>query len=294
MTCTRRQIALGLLGGALAAPPLLAQASMGSGRFPSLDTLGVNTHLGQGENPQQVARSLQFLGLRHIRDAVPVGHFLPSFMRVLNGRVRLTAIVGPRRPLTDTIAALEAIERVRPGTLAAVEGPNEVNNFPIAYKGLTGSDAAVPFQNDLYRAVRASPALGHVPVIAFTNIGLQDSLSDFLNFHPYPPGGNPLSRRLPVILQRVRRSSTPTKPIQFTEFGYSTVDVSEQQQADLLLSGWRDAVAAGVRRVFIYQLSDFYRDRMLTGEKPAHHYGLFDLQYRPKLAAKAIADVARG
>ena len=51
-----------------------------------------------------------------------------------------------------------------PGSIIAIEGPNEVNNFAVNYEGLTGTAGAQAFQADLYAAVNASPILQDIPV----------------------------------------------------------------------------------------------------------------------------------
>ncbi|WP_293881224.1 hypothetical protein [Sphingomonas sp.] len=293
MRINRRESITGLLALPLLASVLCREARA-SGTLPlNADTLGVNTHMGQGQPPAKVAEALRLTGLRHIRDSVLPPSILATLVPAMQGTVRLTAVVGGRRPIKALIIALEAIERKWPGILAAIEGPNEVNNFPFPYKGLSGSPAAVAFQSDLYAAVRASAPLHHLPVIAFTDLAFQDSASDFFNFHPYPPNGELLEPRIARMKARVAQSSSPTKPIQFTEFGYSTSEMNEERQAALLIAGCRAAVAAGIRRVFVYQLSDFYPDRDPAHPALGNHYGLFDLHYRPKKAALAIARILR-
>jgi hypothetical protein len=143
-----------------------------------LSSLGVNTHNDQGYNPVPYVAMLQYTGIGNIRDGI----------RNLSGYVMLHEKAGIHVDIVGvdvtglttaakTLAAADA--------LLALEGPNEPNNFPITYNGqrggADGSWAPVAqLQKDIYRTVKADPALYRYPVFHVSeggaeteNVGLQ-------------------------------------------------------------------------------------------------------------------------
>lgn len=163
-----------------------------------LNSLGVNTHLDQGYDPNAYLEPLRYLGIRNIRDGD----------RNLSGHLMLHAQTGVLVDLVvDGVSGLTAGARTlaKAGALLAIEGPNEPNNFPITYKGRQGGGtipkwvpAATPawfvnwlwprnswmpvaeLQRDIYAAAKSDPELGKYPVFHLSeggaeidNVGLQ-------------------------------------------------------------------------------------------------------------------------
>jgi hypothetical protein len=144
-----------------------------------LSSLGVNTHASQGYNPGSYVLPLRYLGVRNIRDSE----------RDLPGLIMLHEQSGIRVDLqgedvSGLIIAAKTLAKA--GALLAVEGPNEPNNFPIAYNGQQGggtTDSWLPIaqlQKDLYSAVKNDPELKRYPVFHVSeggaetdNVGLQ-------------------------------------------------------------------------------------------------------------------------
>ena len=173
-----------------------------------LSSLGVNTHVDQGYDPEAYVRPLQYLGVRAVRDS---GRNLP-------GLLMLHQQVGIRIDLlgSDVIGLTAAAKTLAAAdALLAIEGPNEPNNFPITYNGRKGgandSWAAVAhLQKDLYSAVKQDPELKRYPVFQVSeggaetdNVGLQflkipkgetllmpegTELADYANVHNYVSG----------------------------------------------------------------------------------------------------------
>jgi hypothetical protein len=175
-----------------------------------LSSLGVNTHVDQGYDPQSYVAPLRYLGVREVRDGT----------RHVDGDVMIAKAIGVRFILTgggDLDGEL-ASARVLAGddALLALEGPNEPNNFAMTFRGEQGGGpghswkAVAAFQAALYDAVRQDPQLNRYPVFGPSetgaetdNVGLQfrttpqgfdgavppgTRFSDFLNIHNYVSG----------------------------------------------------------------------------------------------------------
>jgi hypothetical protein len=137
-----------------------------------LSSLGVNTHVDQGYNPESYIQPLRYLGVRNIRDSP----------RNLPGLIMLHEQTGVRSDLlgfdveglTDAAKSLAAA-----GALLSIEGPNEPNNFPITYKGQQGGGttqswtAVAQLQMDLYSAVKGDPLLSAYPVFHVSEGGAE-------------------------------------------------------------------------------------------------------------------------
>jgi hypothetical protein len=218
MKVSPQQIALGLLivlGSACAAWAKQVQVSIPSRAGTvavSCDTflssLGVNTHVDQGYNPESYLQPLRYLGVRIIRDSP----------RNLPGLIMLHAQTGVRVDLLGSdVEGLTAAANslARAGALLSIEGPNEPNNFPVTYKGQQGGGtqswaAVAQLQTDLYSAVKNDPQLKGYPVFHVSeggaeteNVGLQfltiptgagtllpdgTQFADYANVHNYVSG----------------------------------------------------------------------------------------------------------
>lgn len=268
-----------------------------------LDTFGVNTHLGSKpyDNPAALARMLDYLGIRNLRQSSPIDAAGLALMQSL-GRLgaRFDLIVNGGGPV-DLEGAMRAVHQMAP-YLNAVEGVNEVAIYPIAYKGSTGIEAAILLQKDLYRAVRTSTDLAGVPVFIFTlggidpgavpAIGDLSAYTDYANVHSYPPNG---LRPIFVIHAAIDggRASAPSKPVVVTETGYYTLPnhtgwggVPETVQASYLLCLLLDEAVAKVARTYLYDLVDDGLDPQQNDRE--RHFGLFRQDGSPKPAATAL------
>jgi hypothetical protein len=177
-----------------------------------LDSLGVNTHVDQGYDAAKYVEPLIYAGIRNIRDGE----------RNLKSYAMLHEATGIRVDLlggTDLDGFLAAARSLASSdALLSLEGPNEPNNFPVAYRGQKGGGVCpactwVPvaqFQRDLYGAVKRDSLLRRYPVFAASeagaetdNVGLQfltvpedadaklpagTSFADYANLHNYVSG----------------------------------------------------------------------------------------------------------
>jgi hypothetical protein len=169
-----------------------------------------------------------------------------------------------------------------------------VNNWPVKFSGLTGTQAAAALQNALFDAAKLDPLLKDIPVFNYTGFPDAGGRADFTNIHPYPKHGAQPRQELERNLD-IYSKLTPGKPVVITETGFPTLapgvksdwgGVDERTQALLTLDLLLDAVDLGIRHTYLYQLLDAYPDH--NGADVDKHLGLFDLAYRPKRAAQAI------
>ena len=287
-----------------------------------IDTEGVNTHInyvdGAYRDVDRVIADLAYLGIRNIRDSLVVpGHdAVPGFdtyARVASAGIRFLLVVGgeaakghpsPMPSLFTRLAFARDLLAYRPGSVTALEGPNEINNWPITFEGLGPPhelEAALAFQRELYTAAHtAFPSLAHgLPVYYLTGYGAGPipvgpdplrvpDLANFNTQHPYPNHGEPPARAL-ARARALPNTTDPEEPAVYTETGYSTnggrdgvdADVQGKYTIDLLL----DAAEQGIARTYIYELLDAYP----TGSPQGNGgFGLFDPTGAPKPAARFI------
>ncbi len=259
------------------------------------ERIGVNVHMSYRTTPywrsDQVIGALQYLNLDHVRDmGVSQMATAPGYERLAAAGYRLDLILqGDLSPLAE----IEALSRRHPGAVAALEGPNEINNFPVSYAGRTGRPAAVAFQAAMARAVRSSAAISTTPIYMFTGYPA-GVLADVTNLHSYPRQGQNPAAQLRIDLETASRGR-PQQPFVVTETGYATpvaggADRLSEQARDCLVSVL-EAVRLGARRVYLYELFDEAKD----GDRPdpENHFGLFDVNGRPKPAAVALRSMLR-
>ena len=157
-----------------------------------LNSIGVCTHVKQGEdNPAKVAECLTYIGILAIRDDGSTDtKVLQSFIdihRASGAKAVLLPING------DVAASLTQYETLAAaGALLAADGPNEPNNWPVAYKGETSSNkTSLPiarFQADLYAAVKADPKLAGIPVFHSSEAGGSEPDNCGLQYLTIPKG----------------------------------------------------------------------------------------------------------
>lgn len=238
-----------------------------------------------------VLADLDYLGVRTIRTGA-WWHGMQgeaAYHRAARHGVRFDMLLYATDSLADSVAQMARFAAAHPGSLAAIEGPNEINNFGARYRGLAGAAAAVAFQDDLYAQVAADPALRGTPVFSYTmNAGASSVTGyDFAAIHPYAVSGRPPRGFLDHNIATVPAG----KRFVVTETGYPTlpqaadgVDAPTQAAYDLDIV--LDAFAAGAASVYLYELRDAYPDP--AARDAGRHFGLFDFANRPKPAAVAL------
>ncbi|MDQ0325871.1 hypothetical protein J2R99_001720 [Rhodopseudomonas julia] len=271
-----------------------------------VDTIGVNTHLNWTDTAYAraglVESELVYLGIDNLRDVIPLnfqakvyedfaakGYDFNFLVQVVDGA-----------PLIDQgVKTAADFLKTHPGSIDAIEAPNEINLWPASLAGKSGLAAGGSIQAHLYQAVNANAVLGDVPVIglsvAYANEKLMASLgdlskwADYGNAHIYYPNSLKPQEQWDTILE-ASRMPTGDKPVVVTETGFytlpdATMGVSEEVQAKQILNVLMDAAEDGVEKTYIYQLMDPYHDRDLD---PENNWGLFNADGSPKMAATAL------
>lgn len=267
-----------------------------------LDTIGVNTHLGWTDSPYwdlpRVAASLDYLGVSHIRDTVGSASEA-RFAWLGQAGVRFCLFIGSH----DLDEQLAALERLAP-FVDYVEGPNETDNWPVEFGGLTGPAATEALMRHLRDWLDGHPDLGPMGLdlpLAQTTFGHtapEDvaidlaGLADVANAHSYAAWGqNPGA----VLDERIAgaRLLAPVEPVISSEAGYHAAvasegwtGVSEEVRAAYTLTLLFAQFARGVDRTYLYELIATSDDP--AREDPEAHFGLFDLSGQPRPAADAL------
>jgi hypothetical protein len=261
-----------------------------------IDAIGVNIHLDQegGYTAAAISADMSYLGLDAARNAAPgplAGkQTLTDYAALAADGLSFDVITGG--PIAATIANLNALVTAHPGSIAAIEGPNEINNYPFSYNGLAGTAAAASYQQALRQAVRADPLLSSVPVLNFTGSPYTPAAADGANAHVYPLAGAQPAESLATAYGKLQ-AVQPGLPVYFTEAGYSSLPgrfgwegVDATTQAKLTLNLVMDAARLGVASTYLYDLIDDGPDP--AGDVLADHFGLFTASGVAKPAAVAL------
>jgi hypothetical protein len=273
-----------------------------------IQTLAVVTHVnytdGAYANVRNVADDLTWLAIRHVRDYSP-GTIPPfsTYVHLAQRGVKFNFLTGSN--FAESIEQAAKLNTAVPGSVAAIEGFNEINNWPVPYHGLTGTAAGLAVQREIYARVHATPELAGVPVYDLTgydykSVETRTDSADYANQHVYPQNGEQPTynangdRWMGSAIAAVKKFQLP---LVITEFGYFSMPqagwymlgVDEATQAKGVLNGYMDAAAAGVKRTYVYELLDEKPDpQSKSGEM---HYGLFRNDNSPKQVAHAIRNL---
>jgi hypothetical protein len=279
-----------------------------------LQSLGINTHVSYTGTPyygqpQSVISALQYLGINTIRDQPPAFTSDPTTAAandaIAAAGVQFDALlVSSNGPvdITDTLASSATFEQSYPASIAAIEGPNEVNASPVSYEGITGTYAAsVQVTQDLWAGVQSNSSLNTVPVYALTLsngiTGIRAAENQLGNLAPYVTYGNAhiyaccsnnvwqedMPYWLPVFEQ-----DTPGLPMVITETGYATVPtvVDELSAAKYNLNTFFENALNGIVKTYLYELVD--ENSSATDTNTGDYYGEFHNDWTPKAGATAI------
>jgi Ca2+-binding RTX toxin-like protein len=287
--------------------PTLGALALSTGSF--LSGVGVDTHIpytdGGYANISNVLSDLQYLGVHTVRDGITDGENgsapLSSYIALAKAGVQFTFIVvaSSDADLSRQLGLIDQVQTAAPGSVLAVEGPNEINNQPLTFDGVSGLQGALNLQAALYKAVHADPALAGVRVDYFTGYDagaiatgpdpVAAGLADYDNQHPYPQAGQApagwVSRSMALP-----NTTAAGEPAVYTETGYTTAanGVSPDVQAKYTLDLLFDTAGQTISRTYLYQLMDAYAPGSPQGDDG---YGLFDDAQAAKPAAMAIHDL---
>lgn len=280
MKTTVRSTTLLLLLSAGACTMQATQAATLMRAADFIDTQGVNLHVSQGSSnyskPSMVIADMNYLGIRNARDSLnsfwgnPPYQYYTVLAKAGIKWNYISAVGSTRSPQTIStfLSNVAKVETAVPGSTLAVEGPNEINNFPLTWApdGTKGLPAALSYQAELYKQTKSHPLLQNVKVFYFTgfNAGgipkgpdpaVTPGLADYNNQHPYPGPAKPPTR---WMKRSVALGNTPggKGPAVYTETGYQSPKTNSQQSAAWLLNIFVSGAFNDIYRTYVYQLMD--------------------------------------
>lgn len=181
-----------------------------------LDSVGVNTHWNYTDTPygysyDQISQLLIDSGIKHMRAGCddPAGN--GSSVKAIEdlrqrGQIQSMASFEPDYgAISAQIACVKTRNANKPGSVVAIEGPNEPDLFwapaqTKTYQGQGFPDGPKNFLCDVFAAVNADPAVASLPVVSLSlgrtygtapqpyGTGALTPCVDYGNHHPYAAG----------------------------------------------------------------------------------------------------------
>ena len=155
-----------------------------------LMSIGVCSHVGQGDSIPKTIEALNYTGIRVVRDDCSPSR-VSDFLSIA-AQTGVKYVMVNSGPNEGSLASLLSASRslANAGSLLALEGPNEPNNWAVNYYGLQSSSSANSRANeiglslwmrDFYIGAKYDPILKDYPVFTasegggsqYTNIGQQ-------------------------------------------------------------------------------------------------------------------------
>jgi hypothetical protein len=162
-----------------------------------IETLAVITHVnytdGAYVNVRKVADDLAWLGIHYVRDySTGTAPPFSSYVYLAQRGVKFNFLMGSH--IAESVGQPAKLNAAVPGSVAAIEGSNEINNWPVSYHGLTGAAAGLAQQRELYAQVHGTRELSGVPVYDLTGydtrlVETRADAADYANQHVYPQNG---------------------------------------------------------------------------------------------------------
>ncbi|MCK9208442.1 MAG: glycosyl hydrolase [Salinivirgaceae bacterium] len=137
-----------------------------------LNSMGIGTHIGQGQPYKDYVTPMTYMGFRKFRDGDGLSHVNDWIAFSQQTGAKMCLLTDHNLPYTLNIAR----QLANAGALYAIEGPNEPNNFPFTYQGQAGGGTGTwmpvaNFQKDFYIACKADSTLLSYPVLTVSIIG---------------------------------------------------------------------------------------------------------------------------
>jgi hypothetical protein len=258
-------------------------------------TLGANAHISEGSanyyRESDDLADMQYLGIINLRDSY--NSYWESIYTALGDAgikfdfLMATGGTWTTSTLQSAISAINSFVATAPGSVCALEGPNEINNWPITYNGVGGLQGGVNFQKDLYSMAHSDSSLPGAVVYYFTgydygiisggpgpNPETTSDLADYDNQHPYLRSGVPINTFSRSVA--FDNENPADGPGVYTEAGIKEV-ISEDETESWMLDILLDDAAQGIARSYIYELQD-----------EGDGYGVFDTSNNAKPVATGI------
>lgn len=267
-----------------------------------LASVGVNVNIYPSTEGSVVSK-LTYVGINQVRVQAPTSQSAAqSFAAIGSAGIKFDMITTTwDLPITQAMLnTMFSYIDVNAPYVQSIEGPNEVQNDPDTYQGLSGAPAFQALQQTLYSMVQNDTNLTnsstHTPVLSFSNTpgptpaGYTSPLNatDYASVHAY---GQPAILPWQVIQPTLQVNTiAPGKPVILTETGLSTVattqGVPQEQQAIYDLDALFDSYLLGVTRTYLFNLVDF--NSSSTDTNFSAYYGLFESDGAIKLAGRAM------
>lgn len=287
--------------------------------FDFVQMIGVGVHLRYTDtayaNIRNVIDDIKFLGINHVRDDMPGTDNRESLQardmirRMIFDGIKFNLCFAPRWQDFGALTYVKFLTGLVPGSIASVEGYNEINNNKeFAVPG--GVAAAAAGQKILYDAVKSDPVLKDIRVIDMTGfVEVKDptyhygsslkGYADMMNRHVYAQNGQQPSGWINLEPLGDYKGVDESTPKAITEYGYASmpqsgwlvIGVDERTQAKGLVNGLFDAARSGYDKVYFYELLDQKPDP--DAKELQHHFGLFTVDNRPKTVALALHNLTQ-
>lgn len=210
-------------------------------------------------------------------------------------------------PIKDPIVLIDdmvAFVRRHPGSIFAIEFPNEPDLNPVAYKSMEDvrlgardgdAPALMTFCRDITQMLSRTEELKDVPRVAFNDWmqAEQSDLVSYANSHIYPKPTTPVDAWLPGWHALLAESGHSQGMI--TEWGRTTggnasnpvaPPVSLDQQAELLTADLRSILAEpSVAIINFYELFSW------PGDGEQNNFGLFNADLSPRPVVDSIRSI---
>ncbi len=255
-----------------------------------LASIGVNVNIYPSTEDSVVSK-LAYVGLNQIRVEAPTSQAAAqSYAGIGSAGIKFDMITTTwDLPITQAMLnTMFSYIDVNAPYVQSIEGPNEVQNDPDTYQGLSGAPAFQALQQTLYSMVQNDTNLTnsstHTPVLSFSNTPGQTpagytsplNATDYASVHAY---GQPAVLPFQVIQPTLGVTTiAPGKPVILTETGLSTVattqGVPQEQQAIYDLDALFDDILLGVTRTYLFNLVDFNSGSSDTNFSA--YYGFFE------------------
>lgn len=298
---SRRQVI-----GAIAATPLLATPARASLRTGFVMVQGRPQDTGSLYKFGNIMTALDALGgVRKMRCREPYSGTAGwnTYIALARAGVRFCFTLSVREP-ARSIADLRMFMQTVPGSIWAIEYPNEPDLNPVTYKGTTdrrlgfrtgAAPALMAYITDMHRLIRADTTLRQVPPIASNDYmqAQQKPHAHFANSHIYP---RPTAIPADVVDgfdNKVKTGGYTAGVV--TEWGRTTggtiynatsPPVTLSQQATLLGADLEAAIAdPRINTLSFYELFSW------PGTSEMDNFGLFNADLTPRPVVRVIRSI---
>ena len=260
----------------------------------SLPKLGVCVK--KGSVTPSVIAAMKTLGITRYRSDAPISEGELGYFQAL-AEAGLTACIDVNgwegQPMVDTqLGFLRLLVEQFPGSIDFIEGPNEVNNNPQTWNGVTdpanGTDSAhtsaMAVMDYIVATVASDPVLGSIPVLNYTDCTpVAARKGAIANMHVYDnstPNG-PLDWWLDTDgLGKLQKANPGMTEYVVTETGTAQSNATTRETIiEQAVTTLGQMAASGLKAAYIFSLAD----------QDGGSYGLFDGNWNIRPAGQALA-----